>query len=78
MESERELLRSLAGRLEAHLSQQTQAVESERWGIEQERAKLKAEERAFEEKRATSLARLEQDRRELMESKVSVAHSHEV
>ena len=70
MESERELLRSLASRLESQLSQQSQAVEQEKWQLQQERTKLRAGERALEEERASSLARLDQERRDLTKSKV--------
>ena len=70
MESERELLRSLAGRLETHLREQTQAVERERWSVQQEMARLRAGEKALEEERSNSLVRLEQERRDITESKV--------
>lgn len=70
MESERELLRSLASRLESQLCQQTQAVESERWNVQQETARLRAAERALEEEKKLSLARLEEQKRHLTESKV--------
>ena len=70
MDSERELLRSLAGRLETHLREQTQAVERERWSLQQEMARFRAGEKALEEERSNSLARLEQERRDIVESKV--------
>ena len=70
LESERELLRSLAGRLETHLCQQSQAVETEKWSVQQERVRLRAGERALQEERNSSLARLEEERRSLAESKV--------
>ena len=70
VESSRELLASLVGRLEAHLSQGTQTLEGERWSLQQESARVKAAERALEEQRSSLLARLEEERRELTDSKV--------
>ena len=70
VESHRELLRSVVGRLETHLSQQAQSLEGERWSLQQESARVKAAERALEEQRNTLLARLEEERREITDSKV--------
>ena len=70
MESERGVLRSLAGRLESQLSEKTQAIERERWSVQQEMARLRAGEKALEEERSRSLARIEQEKRDLIESKV--------
>lgn len=71
MESERDLLRSLTNKLEAHLTQQTQAMEEERWAIQQERARLKAGEKALEEEKRSFLSRLDQERRDLVQTKVN-------
>lgn len=70
VESERELLRSLASRLDSQLTQQTQTMEQERWSLQQDSARVKAAERALEEQRSVQLARLEQEKREMIESKV--------
>ena len=70
VESHRELLRSVVGRLETHLRQQAQSLEGERWSLQQESARVKAAERALEEQRHTLLARLEEERRDMTDSKV--------
>ena len=78
MESQRQLLRSVASQLETYLSQQTQSLEQERWSFQQESARLKAAERALGEERDSQLKRLEQERREMTDSKVRKMYGHYV
>ena len=68
--SERDLLRSLAARLEAHLTHLTQTTERERWVVQEDTVRLRAAERALEEQRTNSLAQLDQERRDMTDSKV--------
>ena len=70
VESERQLLQTLVGRLEAHLIQQSRTAETERWNLQQETARLRAGEQALEVERTEFLARMEEQRRALAESKV--------
>lgn len=58
------------GKLEAHLSQQSRLMEGERWSLQQETTRLRAREQALEQERSTSLAKLEDERRALAETKV--------
>lgn len=69
-EIERQLLQVLVGKLEAHLSQQSRLMEGERWALQQETTRLRAREQALEQERITSLAKLEDERRALAETKV--------
>ncbi len=61
-ETERERLQSLVAKLEAHVSQESRSVEQERWQLQQQASRLKAQQTAFQEERAASLGRTEEDR----------------
>ena len=59
-------------KLEAHISQQSQQIEQERWQIQQEVARLKVREVAFEEERSNALKGFTQGQEELQKAKVCV------
>lgn len=63
--TERERLHLLISKLESHISQQGKMVEQERWQLQQDSARLKMQQTAFEEERASFLRKMAEDRDQL-------------
>jgi hypothetical protein len=61
-DAERERLQSLVAKLESHITQQTKTVEHERWELQQQSTRLKAQQVAFREEMAAGLSRVEEEK----------------
>ena len=61
-DAERERLQGLVAKLEAHISQQTKSVEQERWQLQQQSIKLKAQQISFHEERMAAMSKLEDEK----------------
>ena len=68
-EAQRSRLQDLVAKLEAHISQQSRYAEQERWTLEQESARLKAQQMAFRKEQVCELHRLEENRESLQKSR---------
>ncbi len=68
-ETERGRLQSLIVKLEAHISQQNRTMEQERWQLQQDTARLKAQQTAFRGERTATISKLEEDRDQLQSLK---------
>ena len=55
--------------MEAHVAQQSRAVEQERWQQQQEAIRLKAQQAAFQEERVITMSKLEEQRTELQQAR---------
>ena len=67
---ERERLHALIARLEGHASQQGRQLQQDRWLLQQDTGRLRAQQSAFEEERATALRRLADEGEQLQQAKV--------
>lgn len=66
---ERERLHALIARLEGHASQQGRQLQQDRWLLQQDTGRLRAQQSAFEEERATALRRLADEGEQLQQAK---------
>lgn len=62
-------LQGLLAKLEAHMSQQNRSVEKERWTLQQDFARLKAQQDVFRKEQASGLSWLEENRESLQQSR---------
>lgn len=67
--AERERLHLLISKLESHIAQQGKSIDQEKWQLQQDISRLKTQQTAFEEERASFLRRMEEDREQLQQAR---------
>ena len=67
--AERERLHLLIAKLESHTTQQSKSIDQEKWQLQQDTSRLKTQQTAFEEERASFLRKMEDDREQLQQAR---------
>ena len=67
--AERERLHLLITKLESHIAQQGKTIDQEKWQLQQDTSRLKTQQSAFEEERASFLRKMAEDREQIQQAR---------